>query len=117
MVELASLIEALPPEVATQFGGLVTILQAIGIVAIIYFAFLIIKSFFDIQRGKKIVAIYTKLEGMEKQLKTIERLARGNQKELDTVEKIEGLKKISKRKTAAQARKVLSKKRGKPKKK
>tara|TARA_Y100000310_G_scaffold329968_1_gene400787 strand:- start:10201 stop:10572 length:372 start_codon:yes stop_codon:yes gene_type:complete len=58
----------LPPEIVSRFGGLITILQAAGIIFITYIAFLIVRWIFSIKEYKKIRRIDKRINEMDRKL-------------------------------------------------
>ena len=62
------LIQNLPPDIIASMATLITILKAAGIIAIIYFIFLIISSILNIRRGLMIRKIYEKINEIDEKL-------------------------------------------------
>ena len=62
------LIQNLPPDVIASMSTLITILKAAGVIAIIYFIFLIISSVLNIRRSLLIKKIYEKINKIDEKL-------------------------------------------------
>ena len=58
----------LPPEIISRIAGLITILQAAGIIFIVYMAFLITRWILNFKRYRKVNKMYSKMEEMDKKL-------------------------------------------------
>lgn len=66
-----SIIGNLPPEITSKLGLLVNILEAIGIVFLIYLIFLIIKAFFSMRTNLRIKKIASSVEEINSKLNLI----------------------------------------------
>jgi len=68
VLQNATILDFLPPEIAANLGILITILKTLGIIAIIYFGFLITSLIINLKRSKTIKKTYAKLEELEKKI-------------------------------------------------
>lgn len=59
----------LPEELINRVGSLITLLQAVGILAVIYFLWMLIKGFLTLKMNKKIVEIQKDIKKIKKKLK------------------------------------------------
>jgi len=66
-----SIIGNLPPEITAKFGFLINILEAIGIVVLIYIVFLIIKAFFSVRMNERIKKISNNVEEINQKLDSL----------------------------------------------
>jgi hypothetical protein len=64
----SSILTELPPEIISKIGNLITILQAAGIIFIIYMTFLIIRWILTFKRYRKIKKMHFMMEEMDKKL-------------------------------------------------
>jgi len=65
---LSQLLQNLPPELASGVGTLITILQAVGIVFLIYFIILIVGAVLNIRRSLRIKRIDIKVQEIDEKL-------------------------------------------------
>ena len=65
---IENLTAVLPPEIASRVGGLITILKALGVFAIIYFIYVIVMGFLGFRSRKRMKKIEKKIEGIDKKL-------------------------------------------------
>lgn len=63
-----NLSSVLPPEIAQRVDGLITILQAVGVFAIIYFAYIIVMGVINFKSKKRIKAIEEKVDMINRKL-------------------------------------------------
>ncbi len=63
-----AVLTGLPPSLVGKVGGLISILQAIGIALLAYIIFLAIKGVLTFKRLKKISNIESKLEELDKKI-------------------------------------------------
>ena len=67
-VEFENVVEALPPETVQSLSSLITILQAAGVIFIIYLVFLITNIVLNIRRNKRIKKMDNRLKEIEHKL-------------------------------------------------
>lgn len=65
---LKELIQNLPPEMIGRISTLVTIFQALGIIFIVYFIFLIVKIVFDVRSKIMIRKTYEKVNEIDEKI-------------------------------------------------
>ena len=65
---LSELISGIPPETLASFGGLITILKAVGIAFIVYVIYVVLMAIVNIRRMKILERIEKKMDGLEKKI-------------------------------------------------
>ncbi len=68
VLQNVTFLDFLPPEIAANANALITILKTLGIIAIIYFGFLITNLTLSFKKSKTIKKTYAKLEEVEKKI-------------------------------------------------
>ena len=76
----------LPPELLVPFQKLITILQVVGIVIIVYVLYLLIKGILNWRRNKRIDITYEKVLGIDRKL---DELLKRTKKKENVIEKKE----------------------------
>ena len=74
---IENLTAVLPPEIAMRIGGLITILKALGVFAIIYLAYVIVMGMLGVRARKRMKKMEKKIDGIDKKL---DKLLRGKSK-------------------------------------
>jgi len=62
LLDFTELISALPVDVIENISGFIMILKAVGIMAIVYFVYVIVMGFFTYRRIKKVDSIEKKID-------------------------------------------------------
>ena len=70
-IKTSEIIQALPPELTAGFGILIKILQALGIIFIIYLVFLIANVIINIRKSRRIKEIHKKVYEIDDKLEKI----------------------------------------------
>ena len=60
--------QSAPPEILNKVTDLITLLKITGIIIIIYFVFLIVKTIFSLIRNRRITKMYFKINDMDHKL-------------------------------------------------
>lgn len=68
IANLSSIVSVLSPEIAERIGGLVIVLQAVGIAFIIYVFYLVVNFILNIKRYRKINVLEEKIDIISKKI-------------------------------------------------